>query len=93
MNTSSDYDKAIKDPTLVYRTPGDVLADPGLNDEQRLQILKRWEQDQRELQVAQEEGMSGGEENILKEILDAMETLDVHSDTRDAPTKQGGPID
>ncbi len=93
MTTPSDFDKAIKDPTLVYHTPQDVLADLRLSDEQRLQILKRWEQDQRELQVAQEEGMSGGEENILKEILDAMETLDGHPDTREAPTKQGGPID
>ena len=93
MNTSADFDKALKDPTLVYQTPGDVLTDTRLSDEQRLQILKRWEQDQRELQVAQEEGMSGGEDNILKEILDAMETLDVHPDTREAPTKHGGSID
>ncbi|MGM0679122.1 MAG: hypothetical protein ACQESY_04560, partial [Pseudomonadota bacterium] len=62
MNTTSEFERAIKDPTLVYRRPADVLGDPHLSDEQRLQILKRWDQDQRELQVAQEEGMSGGEE-------------------------------
>lgn len=93
MNTPSEFDKALKNPTLVYQTPQDVLDDKQLNDSQRLEILKRWEQDQRELDVAQEEGMIGGETSMLDDILQAMEKLNVDIDAPEAPTKQGGPVD
>ncbi|MDZ7662941.1 hypothetical protein [Thiohalophilus sp.] len=93
MNQQTDFDKALKDPTLVYHSPREVLVDQQLNDEQRAQILKRWEQDARELDVAQEEGMTGGENSLLDEILDAMEMLGVDLTSAEAPTKQGGPIE
>lgn len=93
MNQHTDFEKALKDPTLIYHSPNDVLVDQQLNNEQRLQVLKRWEQDARELDVAQEEGMTGGESSLLAEILDAMETLDVDLTSAEAPTKQGGPIE
>ncbi|MFP3875002.1 MAG: hypothetical protein ACLFQT_11590 [Thiohalophilus sp.] len=93
MNQQTDFEKALKDPTLIYHSPNDVLVDQQLTDEQRLQILKRWEQDARELDVAQEEGMTGGESSLLDEILNAIETLDVDLTSAEAPTKQGGPIE
>ena len=93
MNTTSDFEKALKDPALVYRSPQEVLSDKQLNDSQRLQVLKRWELDQRELEVAQEEGMTGGETSMLHEILEAMEKLNVDIDSPEAPTKHGGPAD
>jgi len=93
VNQQTDYEKALKDPTLIYHNPNDVLVDRQLNDEQRLQILKRWEQDARELDVAQEEGMTGGESSLLAEILNAMERLDVDMPSAEAPTKQGDPIE
>lgn len=93
MNQQTDYEKALKDPTLIYHRPSDVLIDQKLNDEQRLQILNSWEQDAREMDVAQEEGMTGGESSLLEEILNAIETLDVDMTSADAPTKQGGPIE
>jgi hypothetical protein len=92
VNTPSNFDKALKDPSLVYQTPREVLSDKQLNNTQRLQILKRWEQDQRELDVAQEEGMIGGETSMLDDILEAMKKLNVDIDTPEAPTKHGGPV-
>ena len=92
MDTETDFDKALKDPSAVYHSPFDVLQDKNLNAEQRLQILQQWEQDERELDVAQEEGMSGGEKSILDEILNAIEELDSPDNTPDTPTKHGGPV-
>lgn len=93
MNPQSDFDKALKDPTLVYHNPDEILSDTRLDDAQRMQILKRWEQDERELDVAQEEGMIGGESSILGEILNAMEKLGVDQNPTEAPTKHGGSVD
>lgn len=93
MNQQTDFEKALKDPMLIYHRPREVLADQQLSDEQRRQILKRWEQDARELDVAQEEGMTGGESSLLDEILNALETLDGDSTSAEAPTKQGSSID
>lgn len=93
MTMKTDVDKALKDPSLVYKTPMEVLQDPSLNDEQRLEILQRWEQDERELQVAQEEGMAGGEKSILDDILQAMDKLGLPVKTTEVPTKHGGSID
>jgi len=93
VNTQSDFEKALKDPTLVYHSPAEVLADNQLNDKQRLEILKRWEQDARELDVAQDEGMTGGESSILDDVLEAMETLGGVSESAEAPTKQGGSLE
>ena len=39
------------------------------------QILECWHQDALELQAADDEAMSGGEEPMLKRVLDAIRTL------------------
>lgn len=93
MNKQADLDKALKDPALVYQRPVEVLNDTRLSDVERKEVLKRWEQDQRELDVAQEEGMTGGEASILDDILEALESLGVDIDSPEAPTKHGGPAD
>jgi len=36
------------------------VAEQSLNTDQKIQILRRWEYDARELAVAEEESMSGG---------------------------------
>jgi hypothetical protein len=54
-----DVEKALVDPALVFKTPEEVLADSELSREQKIKILRRWEYDVRELQVAEEEGMEG----------------------------------
>ena len=93
MNTQSDFDTALKDPTLVYQQPNEVLVDQRLDNSQKIKILKRWEQDQRELDVAQEEGMTGGETSQLGVILQALESLGYEPEAVEAPTKHGNPID
>ena len=86
-----DVEKALLDPGLVFKTPGDVLANNQLTRAQKIEILRRWEYDVRELQVADEEGMEGPEPVTLDAVLDALRTLGAPEDTEhSAPTKQGG---
>jgi hypothetical protein len=80
-----------KDPGLVFKTPGEVLANNELTRAQKIEILRRWEYDVRELQVADEEGMEGPEPVTLDAVLDALRTLGAPEDAENsAPTKQGG---
>jgi hypothetical protein len=86
-----DVEKALLDPGLVFKTPGEVLANNELTRAQKIKILQRWEYDVRELQVADEEGMEGPEPVTLDAVLDALRTLGAPEDTENSgPTKQGG---
>ena len=86
-----DVEKALLDPGLVFKTPGEVLANNELTRAQKIEILRRWEYDVRELQVADEEGMEGPEPVTLDAVLDALRTLGAPEETENsAPTKQGG---
>ena len=48
----TDLKKALLDPTLVYTEPSEVVADQDLTRDQQIEILRRWEYDARELEVA-----------------------------------------
>ncbi|MFA7387606.1 MAG: hypothetical protein WCZ87_08100 [Thiohalobacteraceae bacterium] len=87
-----DYERALLDPMTVYARPAQVLDDDALDLGQKLNILRRWELDSRELQVAEEEGMTNGEPDLLTEVLQAIGTLDPDAEHHrlHAPTKQGG---
>jgi len=53
-------------------------------------VLKQWEIDARLLQVASEEGMTGGELNQLAEVRKAQKSLGVpHVEEDGAPNKTG----
>ena len=86
-----DVEKALLDPGLVFKTPDEVVISNELSREQKITILRRWEYDARELEVAEEEGMKGPELVTLDDVLRALRSLGATADTeRSAPTKQGG---
>jgi hypothetical protein len=86
-----DVEKALLDPGLVFKAPEEVLTSNELSREQKINILRRWEYDVRELQVAEEEGMEGPQPVTLDAVLGALRALGAPADTeRSAPTKQGG---
>jgi hypothetical protein len=86
-----DVEKALLDPGSVFKTPGHVVANGELSREQKIKILRRWEYDARELQVAAEEGMEGPQPVTLDAVLGALSALGAPADTeRSAPTKHGG---
>ena len=86
-----DVEKALLDPGLVFKTPQELLANDELSREQKIEILRRWEYDARQLQVADEESMEGPQPVTLEAVLQALRAIGTPSDPdRSAPTKQGG---
>jgi len=91
-DTKKRFNRATRDPAAVFKTPHDVVTDPKLSLRQKLDVLKRWESDARELAVAEEENMTGGEPNRLRETLLAIRELEPapKEEEKTAPTKHGG---
>lgn len=86
-----DIERAMLNPAGEFTHPGDVLAEQTLTREQKIKLLKRWEYDARELEVAEEENMGGGSPSLLGEVLNTLMRLDTTVDTEHSPpTKQGG---
>lgn len=82
---------ALLDPSIVFACPGDVVAARGLTSAQKMEILRRWEYDVREEEVAQEENMSGNLPVTLSHVLDALNCLGASPENEHhSPTKQGG---
>lgn len=86
------FNEAIIDPSAVFDRPSEVLAMENLSTKEKIEILKRWEQDARELAVAEEEGMTGtgNGANQLDDIINAIAQLDpTYHQAGNAPNKQG----
>jgi len=85
----TDIDKALLDPTSVFKAPEDVLKARDLTREQKIEILRRWEYDARELQVADDESMTGGSNNLLQRVLESLSALGYVPDPdKEPPTMQ-----
>jgi hypothetical protein len=72
-----DIQKAMLDPTSVFAHPHDVVNHPGLTREQKIEILRRWAYDAKELETATDENMnsSATTEDHLAAILHALQEL------------------
>ena len=81
------------DPTKVFKRPVEVLKDKSLSREEKIDILRRWAYDEREMAVAEEENMRPNadteQNNILQEILICLLELKSKDDHDSPPTKQG----
>jgi len=90
MSTQKRYENALIDPSLMFSNPQEILEVDAFTAAQKLAILKRWEQDARELEVAEEEGMTDDDNSLLSEIIRTIDKLDpdFHQSPA-APNKQG----
>lgn len=72
------FDDMLLDPADAFDSPDQVLNTGQLSREQKVQILRRWDDDTRLLLTAQSEGMRAGDgaAEVLKRIQDALERLD-----------------
>ena len=70
-----DLARALLDPTAVFDEPEEVLRREDLRREQKILILRRWEYDARELEMASDEGMRGESPDILDRVLNALRAL------------------
>ena len=84
-----DLERVLSDPASVFATPEEVAAHPALTLAQRIEILRLWEYDAAEAEVATEEGMPGGNGDLLQRILLALDGLGGGREVGAAgPTKQ-----
>jgi len=83
-------DKALTNPADVYNEPNQVLQDASLTREQKMEVLKCWEYDARELEVAEEENMAGGAPSLLRAVRKSIiELQGGGAAEHSAVTKQG----
>lgn len=86
-----DMDQALLDPGSVFATPEELLAQDDLSQQQKIEILRRWEYDASEIAVAEEEGMPGENGDLLHRILLALNQLTGGVDVEHVgPSKQHG---
>lgn len=91
MLTTHEKAKALTTPTSVFKTPGEVVSCVDLSKAEKAAVLKQWEIDARLLQVASEEGMTGGEPSHLLEVKKAQKSLGVEDLEEDGARNKTGP--
>ena len=86
--TAANVNEILVNPSKEFAHPSQVVSTPDLSYKDKVKVLKQWELDARLLQVASEEGMTGGEQNMLADVKKAQEELGVEPP---AEAKAGGP--
>ncbi len=91
MNTQINLDKALLDPASAFASPEEVRDHNELTTAQKIEILRRWEYEESEVAVAEEEGMVDGTAPMLRRVLMALGELTDEIDTEHTPpTKLDG---
>lgn len=87
-----DFNEAKLNPSAVFDHPADVVAEATLTQEQKVEVLRQWEYDAREMEVAEEENMRGGDAQVkLGDVLQALDEIAPNRENGDSsPNKQGG---
>jgi len=70
-----DLEQAYLDPGSVFTSPEELCESARLSRQAKIDLLQRWAEDARELEVAESEGMAGGEDSLLARILTALDGL------------------
>lgn len=70
-----DIEEALQDPKAFFAEPQDVADYPHLSREEKLAILRRWEQDALRLSASESEGLGGGEESMLGRVESAIQRV------------------
>jgi hypothetical protein len=90
MIAQRELERAVVQPWSVYKEPEEVLADSRLDDTQKRRVLESWERDARELAVAEDENMAGGEPNRLGAVLEALAKLPAEDERPRGPATLHG---
>lgn len=86
-----NIEEALGNPARFFSDPEAIVGDGSLSREQKIRLLRRWEYDALELQVAEEENMGGGPADLLDRILRALHQVEAVVDVEHSPpTKHGG---
>lgn len=95
VETKTKFETALADVSKIYAHPRAIVEARDLTTARKIELLKQWEIDLRQLQVASEEGMTGEGRGQTAELLRAVHValtdLGVEaSGDSGAPTKTGG---
>ena len=90
LDTDIDIALAILDPAQVFDSPQQLIDSAALTENEKIRILRQWEYDAREREVAEEENMCGTDHHWLPDILAALASFGDKAPHHDSPTKQGG---
>jgi hypothetical protein len=83
-----DFNKAKLNPAAVFKGPQEVVSSQELSREQKIEILRQWEQEATSMEVADEESMTGPQPKLLQPIRDALHALNYWPDTEhSSPSK------
>ena len=74
-------------PSSRYGSPRELLTDASLSHDEKLELLREWEEDIRLALVAAEEGMNGVDDVQLREVLSAKRLLTPDDVRPDSPSK------
>jgi len=77
MNNDATSQEKVERPDAFFKDPLEVAIDPALSTEQKKEVLGTLEQDARQVSVASDEGMTGGEPVELADVLDAKTSLEL----------------
>ena len=81
-----DVSQAMLDPTMVFKEPNEVVASNEITRDQKIEILRRWEYDAHQLEVAEEEaGMAVRRPEMFDLVVQALHGLDAERDTEHTP--------
>ncbi len=82
----TDIKRMMLDPTKVFSDPSEVVANLELTRDQKIEILRGWEYDAHELEVAEEEaGMTVLRPEMFDLIVKALHTLGAERDVEHTP--------
>lgn len=77
-----DKKEALVNPSRTFDKPRDVVASRALSRDEKKKALEQWEIDARLMQVASEEGMTGGEPSNLVDVKNAQKELGVADENK-----------
>ena len=78
--------KAMLNPESVFKDPQEVVVSEEMTSEQKINILRRWEYDVHQMEVAEEEaGMKMNRPEMFDLIVEALHTLGSSRDTEHTP--------
>lgn len=68
--------RTMVDGSSRFRTPEELLDEPGLSHAWKADVLRSWEYEERQIAVAVDEGMPGPDPLLLRRILEALHALE-----------------
>jgi hypothetical protein len=82
--------QALVNPAAVFAEPKEVVVNPTFSRQQKIDVLRRWEQETRLFQASAKERLTDASEELLGAILDSLHELDYWPDLEHPSSNKGG---